>query len=114
MLKMDVLRCLMQKAAMLHDVVLERISFKGSLDTIRQFANAATGAEQKPRTLAALVEEVLLAISRDLNPHRPGRSETRAKKRRGKNYRLLTTPKDIKWATYPTEESELKNILTHP
>ena len=66
------------------------ISFKGCLDTLRQFADATCGAEDKPRTISALVDEMLLAIARDLNPHRPGRSEPRVKNRRSKNYRLLT------------------------
>lgn len=89
----NLIRCVMQKAALTHDVDLKRVSFKGSLDTVRQFVNAASGAEDKPRTLSALVDEMLLAIARDLNPHRPGRSEPRVRKRRPKNYPLLTKPR---------------------
>jgi len=63
------------------------------LDTVRQFANAAQGAENKPKTVAALLDEMLLAIARDLLPHRPGRSEPRAVKRRPKNYQRLTKPR---------------------
>jgi len=66
---------------------------KGSLDTLRQFANAASGAENKPRTVAALVDEMLLAIARDLVPLRPDRIEPRVRKRRPKNYRLMTKPR---------------------
>ena len=86
----NLIRCVMQKAALTHDVDLNRLSFKGCLDTVRQFANATCGAEDKPRTISAMVDEMLLAIARDPNPHRPGRSEPRVKKRRPKNYRLLT------------------------
>lgn len=86
-------RCLMQKAAITHDVDLQRVSFKGTLDALRQFANAAAGIEDKPRTLSALVDEMLLAIARDLVPHRPERAEPRVRKRRPKNYRLLTKPR---------------------
>lgn len=89
----NLIRCVMQKAALTHDVDIKRISFKGCLDTVRQFANAACGAEDKPRTIAALIEEMLLAIARDPIPSRPGRSEPRARKRRPKNYRLLTRPR---------------------
>ena len=89
----NLIRCVMQKASLVHDVDLDRLSFKGCLDTVRQFANATCGAEDKPRTISALVEEMLLAIARDPNPHRPGRSEPRARKRRPKNYRLLTKPR---------------------
>jgi len=89
----NLIRCVMQKAALTHDVDLNRLSFKGCLDTVRQFANASSGAEDKPRTISAMVDEMLLAIARDPNPHRPGRSEPRVRKRRPKNYRLLTKPR---------------------
>jgi len=89
----NLIRCVMQKAALTHDVDINRLSFKGCLDTVRQFANASCGAEDKPRTIAAMVDEMLLAIAKDLNPHRPGRNEPRVKKRRPKNYRLLTKPR---------------------
>ncbi len=89
----NLIRCVMQKAALTHNVDLQRISFKGCLDTVRQFANGLHGAENKPRTVSAMVDEMLLAIARDLLPHRPNRSEPRAKKRRLKNYRLLTKPR---------------------
>jgi len=89
----NIIRSVMQKAALTHDVDLRRLSFKGCLDTVRQFANATSGAEDKPRTISAMIYEMLRAIARDLNPHRPGRSEPRVKKRRPKNYRLLTKPR---------------------
>jgi len=89
----NLIRCVMQKAALTHDVDLKRLSFKGCLDTVRQFANATCGAEDKPRTITALVEEMLQAIARDPTPHRPGRCEPRVRKRRPKNYRLMTRPR---------------------
>jgi len=89
----NLIRCVMQKAALTHDVDINRISFKGSLDTVRQFANASCGAQDRPRTISAMVDEMLLAIARDLNPIRPGRSEPRVKKRRPKNYQLMTKPR---------------------
>jgi len=104
----NLIRCVMQKAALTHDVDLNRLSFKGCLDTVRQFANATCGAEDKPRTISALVEEMLLAIARDLTPHRPGRSEPRIKKRRPKDYRRMTRPRH---ATKPltNRKIEVKN-----
>jgi len=39
------------------------------------------------------VEEMLQAIARDPNPHRPGRCEPRVRKRRPQNYRLMTKPR---------------------
>ena len=114
-LKMDVLRCLsphmierelrmhfiaynlvrsvMQKSALTHDVNLQRVSFKGCLDTLRQFAHAISGLEKKPKMIAAMIDEMLLTIARDLTPLRPGRTEPRVKKRRPKNHRLMTKPR---------------------
>lgn len=89
----NLIRCVMQKAALTHDVNLSRISFKGCLDTVRQFSNALSGADGKPKTISAMVDAMLQTIARDLNPHRPGRSEPRVKKRRPKNYRLMTKPR---------------------
>ncbi len=89
----NLIRCVMQKAALTHNTDLHRLSFKGCLDTVRQFANALHGAENKPRTVSSMVDEMLLAIARDLLPHRPNRSEPRVRKRRPKNYRLLTKPR---------------------
>lgn len=89
----NLIRCVMQKAALTHDVDLCRLSFKGCLDTVRHFANATCATVDKPRTISALLDEMLLAIACDPLPHRPGRSEPRVKKRRPKNYRLLTKPR---------------------
>jgi hypothetical protein len=89
----NLIRCVMQQAALAHDGELGRISFKGCLDTVRHFANATHAAEGKPRTLKALIEEMLLAIAKDRVPHRPTRSEPRAIKRRPKNFHFVTKPR---------------------
>jgi hypothetical protein len=84
---------LMQKAAHLHHVPLERISFKGCLDTLRHWAQAIYPCNQSPRKQAELIHHMLARLAGDLVPHRPGRSEPRAKKRRPKTYQLLTEPR---------------------
>ncbi len=89
----NLVRAVMQKAALTHDVDLERVSFKGCLDTVRSFANATSAALGKPRTISALIDDMLLAIAQDLVPLRPDRSEPRVRKRRPKNYRLMTKPR---------------------
>jgi hypothetical protein len=89
----NLVRSVMQKAALTHDVNLKRVSFKGCLDTLRQFAHAMSGVEKKPKTIAAMIDDMLPVIARDLTPLRPGRSEHRVKKRRPKNYRLMTKPR---------------------
>jgi hypothetical protein len=89
----NLVRTLMQTSAVSHGAELGRLSFKGTLDTVRHFANAAHAAEGKPRTIQALTAELLMAVAKDSNPFRPGRNEPRAVKRRKKNYRLLTKPR---------------------
>jgi hypothetical protein len=89
----NLVRTLMQQSAASHGAELGRLSFKGTLDTVRHFANAAHAAEGKPKTIQALTAELLMAVAKDPNPFRPGRNEPRAVKRRKKNYRLLTKPR---------------------
>jgi hypothetical protein len=89
----NLMRLLMQQAANTHGAGLGRISFKGTLDTVRHFAAAIHAARATPRKQDALIEEMLAIIAADCVPERPGRSEPRAKKRRAKNYHLLTKPR---------------------
>jgi len=84
----NLLRCVMAEAARSHSVALERISFKGALDALRQFNQALCQARYKHRK-KKLWEALLLTLARDLVPERPGRREPRAVKRRPK-YDLLT------------------------
>ena len=89
----NLVRALMQEAAQRHHLPLERLSFKGSLDTMREWADVLHAARGKPRKQAALRRAMLTLIARDQLPERPGRTEPRAKKRRPKNYHLLTKPR---------------------
>jgi hypothetical protein len=89
----NLVRALMQKAAHLHDVPLERISFKGALDTLRHWAAVIHASGDAPRKQAELIHRMLERIAGDAIPRRPGRSEPRAKKRRPKNYQLLNKPR---------------------
>ena len=87
------IRLFMQQAAGAHRVDLGRLSFKGTLDTVRHFASAIHAARATPRRQEALIEQMLATIASDPVPKRPRRSEPRAKKRRPKNYHLLTKPR---------------------
>lgn len=89
----NLVRALMQRAAHGHDVPLGRISFKGSVDALRQWSAVIAAASGQPKKQDALIEDLLAAIARDPVPERPGRSEPRARKRRPKNYQLLTRPR---------------------
>jgi hypothetical protein len=89
----NLIRCLMQQAAICHHVDLSRISFKGTLDTLHHFADAIRAVDGKTRQQVQLYNEMLRVIALDQLPIRPYRSEPRAKKRRPKNYHLLTEPR---------------------
>ena len=89
----NLVRVLMQRAALLHEVPLARISFKGALDSLHHFADAMQALTGRARRQQKLLDELLRTMARDLLPERPGRVEPRAKKRRAKNYHLLTKPR---------------------
>jgi hypothetical protein len=89
----NLVRSLMQRSAHLHHVPLGRISFKGSLDTLRHWSAVIAAAGETPRKQDELIAQMFACIARDLVPERPERSEPRAKKRRPKNYQLLTQPR---------------------
>lgn len=89
----NLIRTLMQQAALRHRVALRRLSFKGTLDALRHFADVIQAAQGKPRQQAQLLDLLLEIIAQDQLPQRPGRNEPRAKKRRAKNFHLLTKPR---------------------
>jgi len=86
----NLVRSLMQKAAIDHGVDLSRISFKGTVDTLRHWSASLEALRGHPNKQKALLSAMLEIIAKDLVPLRPGREEPRARKRRPKNYHLLT------------------------
>ena len=88
----NVIRCLMAQAVARHQVDLERVSFRGTVDAARQFLAAMLQARTR-KLRDQLWEDLLLNLARDLVPYRPNRSEPRARKRRPKSFPLLTQPR---------------------
>jgi hypothetical protein len=84
-------RCIMQESAQRHAVPLGQVSYKGTLDTMRHFADRIHAA--KGRAREKLYDEMLGLIAKDLNPCRPCRTEPRVRKRRPKNFPLMTKPR---------------------
>jgi hypothetical protein len=88
----NLIRGLMAEAAALHGQPVEQLSFKGSVDAVRQYspliAQARSGKKQR-----RLMKDLLRVLALDLVPERPGRREPRAVKRRPKPYPLLTEPR---------------------
>jgi hypothetical protein len=86
----NLVRALMLEAAWTHNVEVDRLSFKGTVDTLRQWTPLFAPtmfAFKRAR------EELLRIIAADVVPERPDRSEPRARKRRYKAYQYLTKPR---------------------
>jgi hypothetical protein len=88
----NLIRCTMAEAAREHGVGLDRISFKGSVDALGQFAQAMAQARSKQQR-QQLWGELLRTLAADLVPERPGRREPRAVKRKKNRYPRLVGPR---------------------
>lgn len=88
----NLIRALMMEAAVIYDVPVQRLSFKGSVDSVRQFSVAIAQARSKKKQ-KELMAQLVEVIARDRVPERPGRREPRAVKRRPKPYPLLNKPR---------------------
>lgn len=83
----NLIRALMVEAAWAHHVDLERMGFKGIVDTLRQWTPLLAS---RMFTFKHARQELLRVIAADALQLRPDRSEPRAVKRRPKNYQNLT------------------------
>lgn len=87
------IRCLMGEAAKAKDVRVRRVSFKGSVQALRQWEPHLTQATISRQERQQVIGRLYESIAGKLVPERPGRSEPRAVKRRPKPYQLLTAPR---------------------
>jgi DDE family transposase len=90
----NLVRCLMLGAATRYQADIQRLSFKGTVDTVRQFA-AALAQARSVKKYREIINELFRAIAADSVPDRPGRREPRAVKRRPKPCQYLTKPRHI-------------------
>ena len=88
----NLIRCVIAEAIARYAVDLEWVSFKGSVDALRQYSEAI-GKARNRKMRRQLWEDLLLNLARDLVRHRPHRLEPRAVKRRPKPYPLLNQPR---------------------
>ncbi len=88
----NLIRGLMVEAASIHDVDIQRISFKGSVDTVREFSPVIARARSR-RQRIELTNSLLEAIAGDPLPERPDRIEPRNQKRRPKDFPFLVEPR---------------------
>ena len=88
----NLVRAVMAEAAAAHAVPLDRLSFTGTLATLRSHC-AACAQTTRPRLRRFLWSQMLRIIAADLIPLRPDRWEPRAVKRRPKSYPPLNRPR---------------------
>ncbi len=91
----NLIRATMQQAAIIHSIELNRLSFKSTVDTLRQYQSAFNATRYKPSTQKRITEEMLAIIAKEKVPLRENRSEPRAVKKRPKGYQLLTQPRQV-------------------
>jgi len=91
----NLVRAFMLESAIHYSVPYARISFKGTLSSLRQFASALSSTNLSARDRAELIQYMLACIAGVPLPYRPGRSEPRARKRRPKNFHLLNKPRHL-------------------
>ena len=89
----NLIRALMQDIAQSHQISVQRLSFKGTLDALRQWRDLFENAKTQSRATCKLRKLFYQSVADDLLLERPGRSEPRAVKRRAKNFSLLTKPR---------------------
>ena len=86
-------RRLMVEAGKTMNKPTRRISFKGSMQALRQWEPHLNQAKINGPEQRRLIRLLYQTIAHYVVPERPGRSEPRAVKRRPKNYQLLTAPR---------------------
>jgi hypothetical protein len=87
----NAIRLLMNNATKSANVVRRQISFKASVQALRQWEPALNRQDVSCRERRRLMTALYKAITQNLLVERPGRQEPRCVKRRPKPYGLLTT-----------------------
>lgn len=89
----NLLRGMMQEAAEMYKVAVNRISFKATVQQFNQWLWLFMSPGLSLKKLRDLKADFYEKLIQKLIPERPGRNEPRAQKRRPKNYNLLTKPR---------------------
>jgi len=91
--RLNCIRYLMIEAAQQAGEHVRRISFKGSVQALRQWEPQLNQTKTNLQEQRRLIQLLYESIADYIVPERPGRSEPRAVKRRPKPYQLLTAPR---------------------
>jgi hypothetical protein len=87
------IRRLMSEAAKDADLAVRVVSFKGSLQALRNWEPHLNQAKLNRIERSRLIADLYEAMTDTPIRQRPGRSEPRCRKRRPKNYELMTRPR---------------------
>lgn len=87
----NLVRAVMVMSSDQHDEDLRRMSFKGTVDTLRRWVGFMRARD--PDLLRHRWHDMLSALASDVVPERPDRAEPRVVKRRVSKYQLLTKPR---------------------
>jgi hypothetical protein len=87
------IRSLMIESAEMKSVRVRSVSFKGSVQALRQWEPHLNQDKMSRQEKGRLIRLLLESIAGNIISERPGRSEPRAVKRRPKPYRRLTVPR---------------------
>ena len=88
----NLIRALIVEAGVRYEVPVERLSFKGAVDSVHEYS-LAIGQARSRRRQGELVADLLAVLAEDEVPDRPGRREPRAVKRRPKPFAVLNKPR---------------------
>lgn len=91
----NLIRAVMLKAAETYRAPIRRMSFKGTVATVRQWAPILAAANLDEPQRRQMTHALLSCLATDLLPYRPSRNEPRARKRRPKPYPLLNKPRHL-------------------
>ena len=87
----NLIRCIMQRAALEVEKTIHEMSFQGVRYTISTSHESFRSVAQKPILKSNLYEKLIKTCADHVLNIRPYRREPRARKRRPKNYQLLTS-----------------------
>jgi hypothetical protein len=103
----NLIRGMMAEAAGIYDQDVARLSFKGSVQTVRHFSQVIAQASSR-RKAVQLTNDLLQTLAQGLVPDRPGRAEPRVIKRRHRRYSLMTRPRNH-WKAHLRSRKTTKN-----
>jgi len=89
----NIIRGLIQKAADMYQVDIEKISFKGTVQQLNQWLEVLINEKHSLSKFRYIMAEFYKKLVDKLLPERPDRNEPRTKKRRAKNYIIMNKPR---------------------